>query len=93
VSNRSGISSQSVLRVARYRLCCLGVGTIPGQRMKRSSAMRQYVYPGDVRRGPRGLCEREENGLSANGVIVLQETSESWQDWHAHVQVLQSFYA
>jgi hypothetical protein len=43
-----------------------GTGMTSGMRVKRSTAVKQYLKPAVVERGPtRSVCGREENGLPA----------------------------
>jgi hypothetical protein len=67
-----------------------GMGMVSGHRVKRSTAVRQYVYPADVGRGPtRSMwtCRKR----TGSGVTVWRETLERWHAWQARVQVRQSF--
>jgi hypothetical protein len=40
-----------------------GMGMASGHRVKRATAVRQYVYPADLEEVQRGICEREKMGL------------------------------
>jgi hypothetical protein len=60
-----------------------GMGMASGQCVKRSSAVRQYVWPADVGRGPtRSMwtCRKRAAGSvkSLTGVTVWRETLERW---------------
>jgi hypothetical protein len=73
-----------------------GMSMASGRHVKRSTALRQYVYPADVGRGPtRSMwtCRKRVGGdvKSPSGVIVWRETLERWQAWQVCTQVRQSF--
>jgi hypothetical protein len=63
-----------------------GKGMASGHRVKRSTAVRQYVYPADVGRGPTKSmwkCRKRAGGGGGSvkcpsGVTVLRETLERW---------------
>jgi hypothetical protein len=74
-----------------------GMGTTSGQRVERSTSVRQYVYPADFGMGPmRSMWTCRKRAASSvksrNGVTAWRETLECWQDWQARAQVRQSFY-
>jgi hypothetical protein len=61
-----------------------GMGMASGHRVKRSTAVRQCVYPADVGKGPmRSMwtCRKRAGGgvKSPSGVTVWRETLERWQ--------------
>jgi hypothetical protein len=65
-----------------------GMGMASGQRVKRSTAVRQYVWPSDVGRGPTRSMWTWRNlaagGVkSPSGVTVWRETLERWHDWQS----------
>jgi hypothetical protein len=73
-----------------------GMGMASGRRVKRSTTLRQYVYPAYVGRGPTKSmwkCGKRAGGgvKSSMEVTVWRETLERWHAWQALAQVRQSF--
>jgi len=71
-------------------------GMASGQRVKRSTAVRQYLKPSDVRSGPTMpicTCWNWDVGRakSPSGMVVCLNIFDRWQGWHACAQVWQSF--
>jgi len=67
-----------------------------GQRVKRSTAVRQHLKPSDVGSGPTMSmcrCWNRDVGTakSPSGVVVCLDIFDHWHDWHARAQVRQSF--
>ena len=72
------------------------MGMASGQRVKRSTAVRQYLKPSDVGSGPTMsmcMCWNRDVGRakSPSGVVVCLDIFDRWQDWHPRAQVRQSF--
>jgi len=72
-----------------------GWGKVAEQRVKRSSAVRQYRNPAEEGRGPTRsmrICRKREGGRgkSQNVVTVGRETLERWQSWQPRAQMQNS---
>ena len=73
-----------------------GMGKAYGQRVKRSTPVRQYSNPAEEVRGPTMsmLTCRKRAGGRVNlptGVMVWRKSLERWQGWQARAQFRQSF--
>jgi hypothetical protein len=73
-----------------------GRGMSSGQRVMRSTAVRQYLKPPDIGSGPRmstWTCWNGDVGevKCPSGVVVCLVTLDRWQDWHVRAHVRQSF--